>query len=69
MAVTMKDARKARGLSQDKMAYLMGVSRATYNKYENDTGAITVAKLAQFCKLTGVHITEILLPFDFANVK
>lgn len=48
----LKDLRKERGLSQEKVAKIIHVSQVAYSRYENDEREIPIALL---CKLADFY--------------
>jgi transcriptional regulator with XRE-family HTH domain len=53
----IKEARKARGLTQMKLSELLGVSYQQVQKYEKGSGNISVDRLKQIAKAVNVPIT------------
>ena len=50
----LKLIRGAKGLSQEEMAEILGVSRPTYAEIEKGQGEVTVSSLEKFAKYLGV---------------
>lgn len=59
-AEKLKDLRKKSGMSQEKLAEKIGVSRQAVTKWENDTGVPDIANLKAVSELFGVSIDELL---------
>lgn len=66
---TLKSVRKAKGMIQKEVAEQLGISRATYNRYENDFGSMTVEMLNKFCKVMGANPQDFFVGYDFTNAK
>lgn len=63
--ITMEAARVNAGLTQDKIAAKMGISRSFYNNIE--TGKVTEIKpvyIYAFCQITGFSPDDIILPSE-----
>jgi len=52
--------RKAKGLTQEELANLMGVSSQAVSKWENDASCPDISLLAQLAKTLGVTTDELL---------
>lgn len=66
--ITMEAARVNAGLTQDKIAAKMGISRSFYNNIE--TGKVTEIKpvyIYAFCQITGFSPDDIILPSESTN--
>jgi DNA-binding XRE family transcriptional regulator len=57
--MTLQEARKGARYSQEDVAGLLGISRPTYAKMENDPGTITIDEAKVLAKLFGVTVSEI----------
>lgn len=53
------EARKAARYSQEAVAGLLGISRPTYSKMENNPEGITVEDAKKLASLFGVDVTDI----------
>lgn len=60
--ITIKVARTIAGLSQQKLAKKMGVSRDTVAKWEADKMGISGKNLQRLCEVTGFKAEDIILP-------
>jgi len=60
----IRNYRKQAGMSQEKMAELIGVSRQAITKWENGTGTPDIANLVAIAELFQISLDELLL-----NVK
>jgi transcriptional regulator with XRE-family HTH domain len=61
----LKLIRGAKGLSQEEMAEILGVSRPTYAEIEKGQGEVTVSSLEKFAKYLGVSAGLLLSADDF----
>lgn len=52
--------RKAKGLTQEALANLMGVSSQAVSKWETDASCPDISALPQLCKILGVSTDELL---------
>ena len=52
--------RKGKGLTQEGLANLMGVSSQAVSKWENDASCPDIAALPQLCKILGITADELL---------
>lgn len=59
MQLTVKQARKMAGLTQQAMADGLGINRSTYIKLEKNPDEITVGQAKKICEMTGVVIDNI----------
>lgn len=55
----IKRIRKQRGLSQDNMAFDLGVETSTYSKWENGKIQLTIQRLEIIAKLLKVKVSDI----------
>lgn len=62
--ITIKVARTIAGLSQQKLAEKMGVSRDTVAKWEADKMGISGKNLQRLCEVTGFKAEDIILPCE-----
>ncbi len=51
--------REAKGLSQENIAFDLGISQSTYSKIERDASNITVARLMKIAELLDVDVYDI----------
>ena len=56
----IKQLRKERGYSQEKLAELLGVSRQAVTKWENDTGIPDIENLITLSKVFEISVDELL---------
>ena len=56
----MREIRRAAGKSQEELAKVLGVNRATVSKYETGVIEPSVSQLVQISKFLGVHFREFL---------
>lgn len=54
------DMRKAKGLSQEKVAEILGVTRQTVSKWETDQTTPDFDKIVPLCTLYGINTQELL---------
>ncbi|WP_088227816.1 helix-turn-helix transcriptional regulator [Desulfosporosinus sp. FKB] len=59
MAISAKQARLRKELSQKKVAELLGVHRQTYMKWEHNADEMPVGKAKEFCKIVNLPVDEI----------
>ena len=57
----IRNCRKQAGISQEKMAELIGVSRQAITKWENGTGTPDIANLVAIAELFQISLDELLL--------
>ena len=57
----IRNYRKQAGMSQEKMAELIGVSRQAITKWENGTGTPDIANLVAIAELFQISLDELLL--------
>ena len=62
--ITWEAARVNTGMSQEKMAEKMGVSRALYNRMETGKVEIKPVYLYAFCLITGFSTDDIIMPSE-----
>lgn len=58
--MNMKQARAMSGLTQGEMAKKLGISSATYLKYEHNPGQMKIKTAVEFSRLTGIPINFFL---------
>ncbi|MBQ8881515.1 MAG: helix-turn-helix transcriptional regulator [Oscillospiraceae bacterium] len=56
----IREVRKAAGKSQEELAEVLGVNRATVSKYETGVIEPSVSQLVQIAKFFGIHFREFL---------
>lgn len=52
--------RKAKGMTQEELAYQLGVSSQAVSKWENDASCPDISLLPQLCRLLGITSDELL---------
>lgn len=52
--------RKAKGMTQEELAAIMGVSSQAVSKWENDASCPDISLLPQLCKVLGITTDELL---------
>lgn len=57
--MSLKEARLQTGYSQEKMAVLIGVSRPTYIKYEENPDMMPIGTAKRFSQLVGKSIDDL----------
>ena len=62
MKIPMRAARVASGMSQEKLAETMGVSRATVIHWESGKAAMRIPDRFMFCALVGMPEDDIIFP-------
>lgn len=66
---TLKQMRIARGLSQKDMAERLGISYQSYNRWENDTGNLTMNRVGEIASVLGVEPISILLGYELKSMQ
>ena len=64
---SLREAREARGISQVAVASAIGVSRATYIKYENNPHLMPVYQAKSACDFIGCDIRDIFFGSDVSK--
>ena len=64
IGATIKRIREASGLSQDNLAYSIGLSRRHYGSIERGQINITLAVLFRICKGLNVEATEVIAEIE-----
>lgn len=59
---TLRQMREKRGVTQKAVAQYLGVSRQTYNRYENMQENMTIAQAKAVCEFLHCKISDIFLP-------
>ena len=62
--LTIKALRAQNNMKQEEVARAVGVSTATYNRYEQHPEVMTVSILVKLAKLFHVDLCDIFLPHD-----
>ena len=65
--ISLAAARVNAGLTQEKMAEKLGVSRQTYHAWESGKSEMKVAYFLAFCHITGFTTDDIFLPEEFTD--
>ncbi len=52
----IREARKAKGLTQKEMGEKMGVSESAFNRYENGTANLSLKTVEKIAEVIGVKI-------------
>lgn len=69
MGLTLDAWRRARGVSQDEMAILCGVSTMTYRKWENNPGSIKIDDALLIADKLKISLDDIILPLNTTKSK
>ena len=67
MGLTLGAWRRARGISQDEMAKLCGVSVITYRKWEQDPGSIKIDSAILIADKLQISLDDIILQSSTTN--
>lgn len=59
---TLKEFRTKRGITQKAVAEYLGVSRQTYNRYENMQEKMTIEQAKAVCDFLRCDVSDIFLP-------
>ncbi|CUX72175.1 MULTISPECIES: helix-turn-helix domain-containing protein [Agrobacterium] len=62
ISTSIRVARDKRSLSRSKIAPLLGLSDAVYQRYETSTSRLTVLRLIHICEVLGATPEELLAP-------
>ena len=65
--VTLEAARKAKRLTQEEMAEILGISRAMLQQMETGKKPMRPAYLFAYCYITGFNVDDFLLPSEYAK--
>ena len=57
---SLKELRESKGLTQEQVASLIGVSRQTYSSYESSIGRVRMWRAQQIADALGVGLSEIV---------
>ncbi|MCM6833761.1 helix-turn-helix domain-containing protein [Leuconostoc mesenteroides] len=63
----LKELRKSKGYTLDDISKLTGITRGTYNNYENGKTEPKLAVWKQLSEFYGVPVTELMDPEDLMN--
>lgn len=70
MQLTLKEWRKAKGISCEKMAKRLGVSPSTVNNWERGYQKIPVISALKACEFIGISIEDVyFLPEDATKMN
>ena len=69
MQFSLEQARKYAGMTQKEVADGLHIDRSTYIKIEKDINRATIGQITQFCKLTGIPVSNLILPINSTNVE
>ena len=64
MKLSLAEWRRARNISQEKMADLCSVHVNTYREWEQNEGRIKVDKAILICDALNISLDDLLLPSD-----
>ncbi len=67
--ITLKAARVNAGLSQEKLAEFLGISRKMVADWELGKAEMRPAYLMAICYITGFSTDDILMPTEYANIE
>lgn len=59
---TLKEYRESKGVKQLAVAEHIGVSRATYAKYEDNQESMSIGQAKAVCEFLGCSVSDIFLP-------
>lgn len=59
---SLKEKREAQGVTQKAVAEHLGVSRQTYNRYENMQEHMTIEQAKAVCSFLHCSVSDIFLP-------
>src|SRR5688500_13990594 len=62
ISTSIREARDKRLLSRSKVAPLLGLSDAVYQRYETNVSRLTVTRLIHLCEVLGATPEEIIAP-------
>ena len=57
---SLKELRESKGLTQEQVASLIGVSRQTYSSYESSIGRVRMWRAQQIADALGVDLSEVV---------
>lgn len=57
---SLKELRESKGLTQEQVASLIGVSRQTYSSYESSIGRVRMWRAQQIADALGVGLPEVV---------
>lgn len=64
MTISARHARILKDLTQEQVAGRLGISLASYQRFERDIKKMRVGKLEQLAELLGVKPSELITPID-----
>ena len=64
----LQNLREEKGLTQDEIAELMGISRTTISKIENGLWNFSVEKLQEYCNVLGIELQLNSSVLDFEPI-
>ena len=62
MKFTIKELRRAKGISQEEMAQLCEITANTYRVWEDNPSEIKLSKAVIIAKRLGIGLDDIILP-------
>ena len=66
---TIKELRARKNVTQQVAATALGVSKATYNTWENNISNVAIGKVCSIAEYYGVSVDEIFLPDNLNNIQ
>lgn len=66
--MTLRQLRRSRDYSQRELAQMIGVSIATYQKYEQCPGNIRIKTLLHICEVLDIDVRQVKIFNDNSNV-
>lgn len=64
MQLTLKAARTNKGLTQEEMADMLGMSMKTYRRIESEPGWMRITDALKFVEITGVAMESLFFDED-----
>jgi len=64
MPISAKHARILKDLTQEQVAGELGISLASYQRFERDIRKMRVGKLEKLAELLGVEPSDLMAPMD-----
>lgn len=68
MKFTIAEWRKIKGVSQEKMAEILGIHVNTYRYWEHNPSAVTFVNARKIVGILGITLDDIFLPEESQNV-
>lgn len=68
MKFTLEQARKYRGLSQEKMAEKLGMSRRGYQRYEWGKTEMRIGTAEKFSKIVGIPLDQLIFDSEASRI-